>query len=126
MAEWPRDSGITVAGDAQCLLVTDVNQDHCPDLVFGVNDRPWRVFVSESAKAMTVVLSGPAGNTTGVGARVVVVTKRQKELVQESLRRRGVPVPNQCDAVFRYRADGSRNDSRPLARRKDFYGDERI
>ena len=32
---------------------------------------------------MTVVLSGPAGNTTGVGARVVVVTKAQRELVQE-------------------------------------------
>ena len=82
-AEWPYESGISVDGDAQSLLVTDLNDDQSPDVVFGVNDRPWSAFVSHPrSTGISVRLKGRKGNSTGIGARVELQTENES-LVQE-------------------------------------------
>ena len=82
---WPHQSGISVGGDAQCVVVTDLNRDHRPDLIFGVNDQPWTSFVSEKGDEFLVIrLVGAAGNPTAVGARVEVELSSGRTLMQET------------------------------------------
>ena len=81
---WPQTSGISVGGDAQCVIVSDLNRDRRPDLVFGVNNDKWHSLKnSESGEFLNVLLAGPSGNTMGVGARVEVLTSIGHTLVQE-------------------------------------------
>ncbi len=73
----PRTSGISVRGDAVGVSVVDFNEDHCPDLLVSVNDGPLEAY-DNRAKILTknrflkVLLSGPPGNPTAVGAAVTL------------------------------------------------------
>ena len=69
------NSGLCVPADAKSLVSLDVNQDHWPDLVVGVNDGSPLVFESQPSPGLRTVsirLAGPKGNPTCVGARVTV------------------------------------------------------
>jgi hypothetical protein len=46
---WPAESGIVVPQDARSLALADINGDHAPDLVFGINSGPVRTFTRRPA-----------------------------------------------------------------------------
>jgi hypothetical protein len=72
---WPDRSGLVVSGDAKSLTVTDLDGDHWPDLLVGINDQPIEAFINqrtEDGRMLTVRLHGPSGNPTAIGARVTV------------------------------------------------------
>ena len=71
----PADSGIVVAGDAKGLVTTDLDGDHRPDLLVGINNDRAQAFLNRTSMAgsmITVRLRGAVGNPTAVGARVTV------------------------------------------------------
>jgi hypothetical protein len=71
---WPDASGLVVPGDAKSLTVADLNDDHRPDFVVGVNNGEVLAFENQSNKGSALVLrlSGAPGNPTAIGARVTV------------------------------------------------------
>ncbi len=83
-ATWPHESGVSISGDAKSVLVTDLDQDGAPDLLFGINNQPWRSYRSVSQRRpISVRLHGASGNPTGIGARVEVTFSSGQELTQE-------------------------------------------
>lgn len=74
-ATGPRESGISVRGDAAGASLVDFNQDNCPDLLVSVNNGIMEAY-DNRARQMTknrfikVQMKGPPGNPTCVGARV--------------------------------------------------------
>lgn len=72
---WPSDSGLVVPGDGRSLTVTDLNSDHRPDFVVGVNDGPVIAFqnqISNGNRSAAVHLLGKRGNPQAIGARVTL------------------------------------------------------
>jgi hypothetical protein len=75
---WPAETGLIVRGDARGCAVCDADGDGRPDLAVTQNNDRLLVFRNETTDAGTggflaVRLQGPAGNPTGVGARVTVI-----------------------------------------------------
>jgi hypothetical protein len=71
----PQHSGFIVPGDAKALVVTDLDQDGWPDLVASRNDQPALAFRDRGLpdrQPLRVLLQGPAGNPTAVGARLTL------------------------------------------------------
>jgi hypothetical protein len=71
----PQQSGLVVPGDAKALVVTDLNQDGWPDLVASRNDQPALAFRHRGLagqRPLRVVLQGPPGNPTGIGAKLTL------------------------------------------------------
>jgi hypothetical protein len=71
----PLESGLVVAGDAKGLAVADVGQDGWPGFVVTRNNDTALVFRNRGAagqRPLRIVLRGPAGNPTAVGARIRV------------------------------------------------------
>jgi enediyne biosynthesis protein E4 len=69
----PLESGLAVPGDAKALAVVDLEQDGWPDFVLSRNNDSTLAFRNNRAagrNSLRVVLRGPAGNPTAVGARV--------------------------------------------------------
>ncbi len=72
----PLDSGIVVPGDAKALVVCDLDRSGWPGLVVSRNSGTLLAFRNTGAagrRSFCVVLRGPPGNPTGVGARITVV-----------------------------------------------------
>lgn len=67
-------SGLVISGDARSLAIPDLDGDGRPDLVFGVNDGPVRVFLNRATgdRTFALRLAGPVGNPAAIGARVTV------------------------------------------------------
>jgi len=87
----PQESGFLVPGDAKALVVTDLDQDHRPDLVVSRNDEPALAFRYRGLpgrRPLRILLQGPAGNPTAVGARLVLTaadgTRHRAEVVAGS------------------------------------------
>jgi hypothetical protein len=73
--EAPAESGLVVPGDAKALAVLDLDQDGWPDFVVTRNNSSTLAFHNGGVagrRALRVVLRGPGGNPTAVGARVTV------------------------------------------------------
>jgi hypothetical protein len=71
----PQSSGLVVPGDAKALVVTDLNRDGWPDLVASRNDQPALAFRHRGLpgqRPLRVVLQGPPGNPSGIGARLTL------------------------------------------------------
>ncbi|HEY8995628.1 MAG TPA: FG-GAP-like repeat-containing protein [Lacunisphaera sp.] len=71
----PAMSGLVVPGDAKALVVTDLNQDGWPDLVASRNDQPalgFRHHGLAGRRPLRILLQGPPGNPTGIGARLTL------------------------------------------------------
>jgi hypothetical protein len=71
----PRESHLVVPGDAKGLAVLDLDQDGWPDFWVSRNNDTTLAFRNHPVpgrNAFRVVLRGPAGNPTAVGARVTV------------------------------------------------------
>lgn len=69
----PIDSGLMIPGDAKSVAVIDVNRDHRPDLVVGINNAAPQIFLNQAvsaSEALTIKLLGLAGNPRAVGARL--------------------------------------------------------
>jgi hypothetical protein len=67
------ESGLIVPGDAKALALLDLNQDGWPDFLISRNNATMLAFQNrgvEGRNSVRVVLRGPAGNPTAVGARV--------------------------------------------------------
>ncbi len=72
----PAESGLVVPGDAKALAVLDLDQDGRPDFLVTRNNDSALAFHHAKAAgrhAFKVILRGPPGNPTGVGARVSVL-----------------------------------------------------
>ncbi len=69
-------SGLVIPGDAKGLAVTDLDGDGRPDFLVTQNNAPLlalrRQSAADGSRAVVVRLKGPAGNPTGLGARVAV------------------------------------------------------
>ena len=74
-ATGPRESGISVRGDAAGASLVDFNQDNCPDLLVSVSNGIMEAY-DNRARQLTknrfikVQLKGPPGKPTCIGARV--------------------------------------------------------
>jgi len=71
----PAESGLVVPGDAKALAVLDLYHDGWPDFLVTRNNATTLVFRNggiAGRRSLCVRLSGPAGNPTGVGARVTL------------------------------------------------------
>ena len=71
----PSESGLIVPGDAKALSVLDLDQDGWADFVLSRNDDNTTAFRNGGVAGhspLKIVLRGPAGNPTAVGARVTV------------------------------------------------------
>jgi hypothetical protein len=69
----PAESGLVVNGDAKALAVLDLDQDGWPGFLVTRSDDTTLAFHNAGAsghRPLRVVLRGPAGNPTAVGARV--------------------------------------------------------
>jgi hypothetical protein len=64
-----------VTGDAKALVVLDLDDDGWPDFLLSQNNNPtmaWRNAGVAGRHSFRVVLEGPQGNSTSVGATVVL------------------------------------------------------
>jgi enediyne biosynthesis protein E4 len=72
------ESGLIVPGDAKALAVLDLDQDGWPDFVVSRNNSTTLAFRNQGVtgrNSVRVVLRGPAGNPTAIGARVTLTLK---------------------------------------------------
>ncbi len=71
----PDESGIIVTDDAKALAVLDLGRDGWPGLVVSRNNNSTLAFRNRGVpggRSICIRLKGPAGNPTGVGARITV------------------------------------------------------
>ncbi len=71
----PASSGLVVPGDAKALTVLDLDEDGWPDFLVSRNNRrtlAWRNSGVAGRHSFRVVLEGPSGNATAVGASVTL------------------------------------------------------
>ena len=87
----PQQSGFIVPGDAKALVVTDLDADNWPDLVASRNDAPALAFRHRGLsghRPLRLVLQGPPGNPTALGARLTLTladgTTRTTEITAAS------------------------------------------
>lgn len=69
----PAASGLVVPGDAKALAVLDLDEDGWPDFLVSRNNDSTLAFRNRGVTgrhSVRVVLQGPAGNPTAIGARV--------------------------------------------------------
>jgi hypothetical protein len=69
------ESGLLVPGDAKALAVLDLDQDGWPDFLVSRNNNTTLAFRNNGVAgrhSLRIVLRGPAGNPTAVGARITV------------------------------------------------------
>jgi hypothetical protein len=71
----PAESGLIVTGDAKALVVLDLDGDGWPDFLLTRNNGTTLAYRNHGRpgyKSVRVVLRGPAGNPTAVGARLTL------------------------------------------------------
>lgn len=69
------ESGLLVPGDAKALVVLDLDRDGWPDFLVSRNNDDMLAFRNNGVagrKSVRIILRGPAGNPTAVGARITV------------------------------------------------------
>ena len=69
------ESGLLVPGDAKALAVLDLDQDGWPDFLVSRNNNTTLAFRNNGVAgrhSLRILLRGPAGNPTAVGARITV------------------------------------------------------
>ena len=69
------ESGLLVPGDAKALAVLDLDQDGWPDFLVSRNNNTTLAFHNNGVAgrhSLRILLRGPAGNPTAVGARITV------------------------------------------------------
>ena len=69
------ESGLLVPGDAKALAVLDLDQDGWPDFLVSRNNNTTLAFRNNGVAgrhSLRILLQGPAGNPTAVGARITV------------------------------------------------------
>ena len=67
------ESGLLVPGDAKALAVLDLDQDGWPDFLTSQNNNTTLAFRNQGVAgrhSLRILLRGPAGNPTAVGARI--------------------------------------------------------
>ena len=71
----PAESSLVVTGDAKALVVLDLDGDGWPDFVVSRNNATTLAYRNQGrpgGQSLRVLLRGPAGNPTAVGARVTL------------------------------------------------------
>ena len=83
---WPYESGIVVPGDATAVSTVDLNHDGWPDLQVALNDGPIKSYLRSETSGhapLAIKLRGRAGNPSGVGARVEIITAQEQTQLAE-------------------------------------------
>ena len=83
---WPNRSGIVIPDDARSLVIGDVNGDHWPDFLVGINDAAVQVYRNSSPNSgqpIVVRLVDCPGNPSAVGTRVCLRTTSGKSQTAE-------------------------------------------
>ena len=83
---WPAESGLIIPDDAMSLTTTDLNGDGWPDLLFGINNGPPRLYLHQGGREGRVInvrLKGRAGNAAAVGARVTLTLDNTRQQTAE-------------------------------------------
>jgi hypothetical protein len=71
----PRESGLVVSADAKALAVLDLDQNGWPDFLVSRNNNTTLAFRNNAVAGhhpLRIILRGPAGNPTAVGARITI------------------------------------------------------
>jgi hypothetical protein len=76
----PKESGITVRGDARSLAALDLDNDGRLDLAFARNNSATEIYLNNPSAPMgknvnrdlRIRLKGPKGNPTGIGSKVTL------------------------------------------------------
>ncbi len=71
----PAESGLIVPRDAKALVVLDLDRDGWPDFLVSRNNDETLAFRNNGVaghKSVRIVLRGPAGNPTAIGAKITV------------------------------------------------------
>ncbi|HEY1793191.1 MAG TPA: FG-GAP-like repeat-containing protein [Opitutaceae bacterium] len=71
----PAESGLVVPHDAKALVILDLDHDGWPDFLVSRNNDDAIAFRNNGVagrNSVSITLHGPAGNPTGVGARITV------------------------------------------------------
>ena len=74
----PKASGLVVSADAKALVALDLDQNGWPDFFASRNNNTALAFRNRTVAGhhpLQILLHGPAGNPTAVGARITVVFK---------------------------------------------------
>lgn len=78
---WPLESGFYVPEDARSLAIADLNEDHWPDVIVGLNNGPAKTFIhrgqNSGGRMLQVNLEGPKGNKSAIGAMVTFTTDKR-------------------------------------------------
>ena len=101
----PAESGLVVPGDAKALAVLDLDQDGWPDFLITRNNSSTLVFRNHGLPgrhALRVLLRGPPGNPTAVGARVTVELADGSTQMSEVCAGSGYYSQSSADCFFGY------------------------
>ena len=108
-AATPLASGLIVPGDAKALAVADIDRDGWPDFLVTRNNSTTLAFRNSGVPgrhSFSVVLRGPPGNPTCVGARITVETAGGPPQMAEVAAGSGYLSQSSAASFFGY-ADGN-------------------
>ena len=108
-AATPLASGLIVPGDAKALAVADIDRDGWPDFLVTRNNSTTLAFRNSGfpgRHSFSVVLRGPPGNPTCVGARITVETAGGPPQMAEVAAGSGYLSQSSAASFFGY-ADGN-------------------
>jgi len=118
----PAESGIRLPGDCRSVVWMDLNRDHRPDLVAGINQDSPAVFLHQgkpSQAPLAIRLQGAPGNPSSIGTRVTVLAPGLPRQTREVQAGSGFLSSAHGDALLFARPRHARSDVRIQVRWPD-------
>lgn len=103
----PAESGLVIPGDARAVILADRDRDGAPEILVSRNRQEGLAFAPAGGgerRWFRVVLDGPPGNPTGIGAKLTLELADGKTLLAEVAAGSGVLSQSAAGAFFGYSA----------------------